>query len=62
MYTKDCYYYIFHDGAREENKSLQIVVVLQIYVFIDNCTHSHLDTMMSMQHQHPPGLVSRSRE
>ena len=60
--SKDCYYYIVHDGAREENKSLQIVVVLQIYLFIDYCTYSHLDTMMSMQHQLSPGLVSRSRE
>ena len=30
---KDCYYYIVHDGAREESKSLQIVVVLQIYMY-----------------------------
>ena len=59
---KDCYYYIVHDGARGDNKSLQIVVVLQIYLFIDCCTYSHLDTMMSMQYQHSPGLVSRSRE
>ena len=46
--SKDCYYYIVHDGAREENKALQIVVVVQIYLFIDYCTYSHLDTMMSM--------------
>ena len=54
--------YIVHDGAREENKSLQIVVALQIYLFIDYCTYSNLDTMMAMQHQHSPGLVSRSRK
>ena len=30
---KDCFYYIVHDGAREENKSLQIVVVLQIFMY-----------------------------
>ena len=59
---KDCYYYIVHDGAREENKSLQIAVVLQIYLFIDYRTYSHLDTMMSMQHQHSPGLVCHSGE
>ena len=57
-------YYIVQDDAREENKSLQIVVAvaLQIYLFIDYCTYSNLDTMMSMPHQHSPGLVSRSRE